>query len=175
MFLILVPFIVLQRDLDSVGSIKIDGKGKSVCHYKLSKHDCDALTKGSLEAMDLLISSGAKEVWTCHEGYCPFDDNIKGNVKDEGYLEYKLKIARDGLQPGFNCTAFSAHQMGTCRLSSSPVTGATKPSGQLWEDENVWICDGSLFPTASGVNPMVTIYAVCDIISKNCREFLENS
>ena len=29
--------------------------------------------------------------------------------------------------------------------------------------ENVWICDGSVFPTGLGVNPMLTIYGVVSL------------
>ena len=60
---------------------------------------------------------------------------------------------------------FSAHQMGTCRLSSCPSRGAARPSGETWDCDGLFVCDASTFPTASGVNPMVTVVAVARMIS----------
>ena len=32
--------------------------------------------------------------------------------------------------------------------------------GRTWDVPNLWICDGSLFPTGGGANPSLTIMAV---------------
>jgi choline dehydrogenase-like flavoprotein len=55
---------------------------------------------------------------------------------------------------------FTAHQMGSCRMGSDPQTSVANPLGELHDTPGVWIGDASAFPTASGVNPMVTIMAV---------------
>jgi choline dehydrogenase-like flavoprotein len=55
---------------------------------------------------------------------------------------------------------FTAHQMGSCRLGSNPATSVADPWGQLHDTKGVWIGDASAFPTASGVNPMLTIMAL---------------
>jgi len=54
---------------------------------------------------------------------------------------------------------YSFHQMGTARMGGSPRTSACDWEGTLW-GAGVVVCDGSTFPTASGVNPMVTVSAV---------------
>jgi len=50
--------------------------------------------------------------------------------------------------------------MGSCRLGSNPATSVADPWGQLHDTKGVWIGDASAFPTASGVNPMLTIMAL---------------
>ncbi len=55
---------------------------------------------------------------------------------------------------------FTAHQMGSCRMGSDPETSVANPLGELHDTPGVWIGDASAFPTASGVNPMVTIMAL---------------
>jgi long-chain-alcohol oxidase len=55
---------------------------------------------------------------------------------------------------------YSFHQMGTARMGASPQSSACDWDGVLWDTPQVVVCDGSTFPTASGVNPMVTISAV---------------
>jgi len=35
----------------------------------------------------------------------------------------------------------------------------------MWAYQNLYVADGSLFPTASGVNPQLTIYALSDVVA----------
>lgn len=55
---------------------------------------------------------------------------------------------------------FSLHQMGSCRIGDDPALNATRPSGELRAADGIWIADTSAFPTACGVNPMLTVLAM---------------
>lgn len=55
-----------------------------------------------------------------------------------------------------------AHQMGSCRMSAAPEDGVVDPSGRVWGVEGLYVADASVFPSASGVNPMVTNMAISD-------------
>jgi choline dehydrogenase-like flavoprotein len=56
---------------------------------------------------------------------------------------------------------FSAHQMGTApHRRRSRKRSVVDPLGRVWGYENLLVADGSLFPQASGVNPMLTIMAM---------------
>jgi choline dehydrogenase-like flavoprotein len=46
------------------------------------------------------------------------------------------------------------------RMGEDPRESVTDADGRTWEVPNLWICDGSLFPTAGGVNPSATIMAL---------------
>jgi choline dehydrogenase-like flavoprotein len=50
--------------------------------------------------------------------------------------------------------------MGSCRMGVDPDTSVAGPWGELHDVKGVWIGDASAFPTASGVNPMITIMAL---------------
>lgn len=50
--------------------------------------------------------------------------------------------------------------MGTARMGSDATTSVTDPHGETHEGAGVWVADASLFPTASGVNPMITVSAL---------------
>ena len=54
----------------------------------------------------------------------------------------------------------SSHNMGTCRMSSKPADGVTNSFGRTHEIDNLFITDGSLFPTSSAENPTLTIVAL---------------
>jgi choline dehydrogenase-like flavoprotein len=54
----------------------------------------------------------------------------------------------------------TSHLMGTCRMGLDPDTSVVDRDGRSWDIPNLWVCDGSLFPTAGGVNPSLTIQAL---------------
>ncbi|TFW34682.1 GMC family oxidoreductase [Massilia horti] len=54
----------------------------------------------------------------------------------------------------------TSHLMGTCRMGSDPAASVVDADGRSWDIPNLWICDGSLFPTCGGVNPSLTIQAL---------------
>lgn len=54
----------------------------------------------------------------------------------------------------------TSHILGTCRMGDDPVSSVVNADGRSWDIPNLWICDGSLFPTCGGVNPSLTIQAL---------------
>jgi choline dehydrogenase-like flavoprotein len=54
----------------------------------------------------------------------------------------------------------TSHLMGTCRMGADPRGSVVNADGRTWDIPNLWICDGSLFPTCGGVNPSLTIQAL---------------
>jgi choline dehydrogenase-like flavoprotein len=54
----------------------------------------------------------------------------------------------------------TAHLMGGCRMGFTPEDSVTDGYGRSWDIPNLWICDGSLFPTGGGANPSLTIQAL---------------
>jgi long-chain-alcohol oxidase len=53
--------------------------------------------------------------------------------------------------------------MGSARMGGSSGTSACDADGGVWGVENLVVCDASTFPTASGVNPMITIEAIAHL------------
>jgi gluconate 2-dehydrogenase alpha chain len=54
----------------------------------------------------------------------------------------------------------SRHVMGTLRMGTDPATSVVDANGKFHEVDNLYACDGSVFPTSSGWNPTLTIMAV---------------
>src|SRR5712691_8896546 len=69
---------------------------------------------------------------------------------------------------------FSAHPMGSARAGANPKTSAAKPTGESHDVRNLWIGDGSLLPTAPGVNPMISIMALAARTAGFIRERLSH-
>ena len=51
--------------------------------------------------------------------------------------------------------------MGSARMGGSPTTSACDPNTQdVGDVRDLYVLDGSAFPTASGVNPQISIQAI---------------
>jgi len=60
----------------------------------------------------------------------------------------------------FRQAADTNHLAGTARMGDDPRTSVVNPDGRSWDVPNLWVCDGSIFPTTGGVNPSLTIQAM---------------
>lgn len=108
----------------------------------------------------------------------PTEGGDGGDINDPPFQSFLSAIRRIGLSPG-DATFASAHQMGTCRMSSSEhgrarePPGVVDPKGRVWGVEGLYVADASVFPSASGVNPMVTNMAISDMISRGVARELK--
>ncbi|MGN6375930.1 MAG: GMC family oxidoreductase [Sphingomonas sp.] len=64
----------------------------------------------------------------------------------------------------------TAHLNGTARMGDNPATSVVNADCRTWDIPNLWICDGSVFPTVGGVNPSLTIQAVACRTGDRIRE-----
>src|SRR5207245_10093975 len=76
----------------------------------------------------------------------------------DGFDAMRQEIERRGLAR--NAIAlFSAHQMSTCRIGRDRRSSVADPNGEVWGIRGLYVTDASAFPSASGVNPMLTVMA----------------
>ena len=54
----------------------------------------------------------------------------------------------------------TCHLNGTARMGDDPRRSVVDADCRCWDIPNLWICDGSVFPTVGGVNPSLTIQAI---------------
>jgi choline dehydrogenase-like flavoprotein len=52
------------------------------------------------------------------------------------------------------------HLAGTARMGSDPSSSVVNADCRTWDIPNLWVCDGSVFPTTGGVNPSLTITSI---------------
>jgi choline dehydrogenase-like flavoprotein len=144
---------VLLRDRHG-GSVKIDSEGNPVSSYSLSEFDQAHLRKGFFNAARILEAAGAKLIYSPHAKFCSYEPGKLGSLET-----FAADMDRAGWKNG-QLALFSFHIMGTARLGGSQKNSATNPDGETWEVLNLFVMDGSSFPSASGVNPMISIEAI---------------
>ena len=161
--------IVIARDRES-GTVKIDKRGAPRIYYPLSEFDRNSVLDGALECIRILVAEGVGEIYTG----CELLPTLKPKSTDVNSPEVKRyleELRRLGLQD-FRLPMFSAHQMGSCRMGSSPKTSVIDANGESWEVKNLFVADASTFPTASGVNPMITTEAISHYIAQRIKDKL---
>ncbi|MBA3874021.1 MAG: GMC family oxidoreductase N-terminal domain-containing protein [Anaerolineae bacterium] len=154
--------IAITRDRHG-GHITLNSRGEPVLHYKLHPSDAAHLLRGLVESLRVHIAAGAKEISSPHNRQMLYRPADGGSLED-----FLHAVEARSLQPNAYAL-FSAHQMSSCRIGGDSATGALDPGGQSYEIRNLYVADGSVLPTASGVNPMVSIMATAHFLAQGMK------
>jgi long-chain-alcohol oxidase len=149
---------VLPRDR-SAGRVRIARDGTPRVAYRLSTDDEKRITQGLVEAGKVMEAAGAREIYTMHTQPIAYEPGTRST-----HWEWAEEIRSRGVRKGM--TFFSYHQMGSCRMGTDPSTSVVDERNECHEVSGLYVVDGSAFPDASGVNPMLSIYAIANRASK---------
>jgi choline dehydrogenase-like flavoprotein len=153
---------VVTRDRKG-GRVRLDAAGTPVVDYSLSRYDAGHLLTGIKEALRVHVAAGAVSV------HSPQSTRPAYRPAVDGSLERFLKGVEDrGIRP-HDVALFSAHQMSSARIAASPRLGVANPAGEAFEVKRLFIADGSVLPTCSGVNPMLTILGTAHFLSQQIK------
>jgi long-chain-alcohol oxidase len=153
------PIGVLLRDRDG-GEVRVGRDGEPVVRYKLSKFDAGHLRTGIDGAAELLEAVGARRIFTSHARWVCYDPGRSGSRE-----RFMADADAAGYGPG-EIALNSFHIMGSARMGGSPSMSACDPTGQTWDVRDLYVFDGSTFPTASGVNPQISIQAIAHMSAR---------
>jgi choline dehydrogenase-like flavoprotein len=146
------PFITVARDHGS-GQVVLDEHGRAVVRWDFEDEvDARLARVANVELARLHHAAGAERIFTLHSGPVMWSrgedfDAYLGDVEGASYAPNDI-------------ACFTAHQMGSCRMGADPETSVANGRGELHDTAGVWIGDASAFPSAPGVNPMVTIMSL---------------
>jgi choline dehydrogenase-like flavoprotein len=155
----IAPFIAIVRD-QTEGRIVVDRSGEPVVRYANGPLERALLQRGMVESARIHAAAGARRIFTLHT---PPLEHDAGSVD-----ALVAQIGRRGVVPN-RVTLFSAHQMSSCRIGRDRATSVADPDGQVWGVRGLFITDASAFPSASGVNPMMTVMALARRTAQRMR------
>jgi choline dehydrogenase-like flavoprotein len=144
---------VLLRDRDG-GRITINRQGLPVIDYRISAYDSGHMRRGLREAAQVLVAAGARELFTGQARWVNHRPGGADTVDD-----FMRRIDAVGYGPN-RMAMLTFHQMATCRMGSDPRMAVIDGQNQSHAVRGLFVADASAFPTASGVNPMLTIMAI---------------
>jgi len=169
-------YIAIARERDPGYIYRDADTGEPAVNYTPSVQAREHLLEGTLQLSRLLYIQGAKEIHVSLPGFGPFvregstQLSEMEDIIDPKFLQWLADLKAHGNRTP-ETPIGSAHQMGTCRMSAAERDGVVDPRGKVWGTEGLYVADASVFPSASGVNPMVTVMAIADWIAMGiCKD-----
>jgi choline dehydrogenase-like flavoprotein len=133
-----LDFWLTSEDLpDPESRVTLDREGNVVLSYRRNNEE------------------GHAQLIRTHEAFL----QVKGTCPAHGKTCYQGLFSRNLFLGQRNPLAGVAHQNGTIRFGRDPRTSALDVNCRAHEVENLYVVDGSFFPSSAAVNPALTIIA----------------
>ncbi|KAK2873675.1 hypothetical protein FQN49_002172 [Arthroderma sp. PD_2] len=174
-------FISLTRDRDTGRVYPDPNDGRCRIEYTPSAFDRKHMLEGIIGAAKIAYVSGATEIRMSSRAIPTFvrpeptADSADEGVNNAAFKEWVKKLRTGVPLPTEQSMFASAHQMGTCRMGTSPKTSVVDATGMVWGTSGLYVADASVFPSASGVNPMVTNMAITNLTSTKLAELMRQA
>jgi choline dehydrogenase-like flavoprotein len=150
---------ILLRDRDA-GRVVPNRWGHPRVLYDVSRYDAAHMRRALEASARIMAAAGAEELFTlqtpptrCRPGGAGWLERFMARSDATGYRRLRMSYV-------------SFHQMGTAAMAADPERGAVDGDGRSFEVKGLYVADGSTFPAPSGVNPMITIMAVADLVAR---------
>jgi len=121
--------------------------GRAIITYTLSEIDLERMRQGLVMLAKVFFAAGAERVILPIAGQ-----------EDQPSLDKALAALTGPLDP-WRIELAAFHPLGTARMSTDRREGVVKPDLMSWEVPDLYVVDGSIFPSSLGVNPQLTIMA----------------
>jgi choline dehydrogenase-like flavoprotein len=134
--------------------------GGALMLYNLGQDEATRLARAVVMAGEAYFAAGAREFYPIIRGV----DVVRSR-------EELARIVPERVRPqDLKLSAY--HPMGTARMGSDPRTSVVDSWGRAHHCESLYVCDASLFPTSTAVNPQLTIMATAHRIGRRLAETL---
>ncbi len=143
------------------GVVRLRDDGTPVLDYPLTPFVFDGVRRAFHAMAEIQFAAGATRVSPAHGFGAPFTSLATA----------KAAIGAFDLRPLYT-RVVSAHVMGGAPFGSDPSRSVVGIDGRHHHLRNLYVCDGSLFPTSIGANPQLSIYAFAARIATGLADSL---
>lgn len=144
----------------SRGQVHRGGSGFPLVTYILNRSDLERILRGVDILTRIFLAAGAKKIWPPVQGWKPI------------LTEHDLKSNRKRKVRPRDVDIAAYHPLGSCHMGGERNRYVCGPYGEVFDVENLFVCDGSVVPPALGVNPMITISALATRTADHINERL---
>ncbi len=127
--------------------------------YRLTENDLANLANALAKLAELLFAAGAKKLFPSITGMQPLT-----SINDIADIPQSLSRIKTNLM--------TIHLFSTCPMGENKTICTVDSYGKMHGQEGLYICDGSILPTAPGVNPQGSIMAFA---RRNVLKFIETN
>jgi choline dehydrogenase-like flavoprotein len=155
--------IALMRDgfheQSQGGSVELDKLERPILDYPLTDYFFEGARRALSTMLEMQFAVGAKKARPSHRS-APYYGS---------WQEAKKAVSELSFAPG-RLTVGSAHVMGGCAMGEDPKRSVTDSYGKFHQMDDLYVMDGSLFPSSIGANPQLSIYG---LTLRNARQLAE--
>jgi choline dehydrogenase-like flavoprotein len=137
------------HDQSTGGDVELRHDHSPVLDYPITPYVWDGMRRALLTMAEIQFAAGAKTVLPVHESAMPYASWAQAR---EAIAQLPMEIMR--------CRVVSAHVMGGCAMGNDEHVAVIAGNGRHHAAGNLYVFDGSMFPTSLGVNPQLSIYAM---------------
>ncbi len=144
-------FLAIVRDRGT-GRVDVGRDGAVTVRYAPGAQERELMRRASLELARLHRAAGAERIvplvtppleWRTGQPFDPYLQRLEARPIEANRV-----------------LLFTAHQMSSCRIGHSPRSSVADPDGQVHGIRGLYVTDSSAMPTASGVNPVLSLMAL---------------
>lgn len=141
------------------GKVTLRPSGAPLLDYPIPDRVWTAIRFAQLRMAELELAGGAKRVVTTHDPAVVISSKSElGRIESAPYGSGSLPV-------------FTAHQMGGCAMGDAPATSVVRSEDLRHHTlKNLYVIDGSVFPTSLGVNPQESIYGLARLMATRLAE-----
>jgi choline dehydrogenase-like flavoprotein len=157
----LSPLIAITRD-GGEGRTTLTSSGRVRIDYRLDARGIATMRHSLVSMTRLARAAGAAEVLAAGTPSARYRHDADGD-RPTALSRFESALASFDFGPNRGAV-FSAHQMGSVRMGADRRTHPCDPWGRVRAGDRaesttpgLYVGDGSLFPTALGLNPMITV------------------
>ncbi len=131
------------------GRVVLREDGSPVLDYSMNRYLWEGAYAAWASMARIQFAAGAREVLPLHS-----DASSYASLAETERAIASLPANAMG------AAVFSAHVMGGCAMGGGARDSVVDSEGRHHQVENLYVIDGSVFPTSLGVNPQMSIYAI---------------
>jgi choline dehydrogenase-like flavoprotein len=147
----IAALLAIVRD-EGVGRVDLARDGTVTVRYAPGLQERELLRLGALELARVHRAAGAERIiplvtppldWRQGDPFEPYLERLKARPIESNRV-----------------LLFTAHQMSSCRIGLDPRSSVANPDGEVHGVRGLFVTDASALPSATGVNPMLSIMAL---------------
>ena len=142
------------KNLDDGGNVSLKPNGTPRIDYAFSPRLVEALKHGTIEAARIQLAGGAKQVITSHPLYARNEAEVARLLGEASYESGSQRV-------------LVAHVMGGCPMGTSERWSVVDSRTMRHHGfDDLFVIDGSVYPTSLTVNPQLSIYGLASWASQ---------
>jgi choline dehydrogenase-like flavoprotein len=137
------------NDASAGGTVQLKHDHNPVLDYPITPYVWDGMRRALLSMAEIQFAAGAKTVMPVHEMAKPYASLPEARTAIAA-LPMEILLTR----------VVSAHVMGGCTMGADERRSVVDPNGRHRYLENLYVFDGSVFPTSIAANPQLSVYGI---------------